>query len=300
MAQRHSCQCSDDGDSSSACQLRQQQVLGSYTSSSKKVCQSLLGCWLSSLNSSSPDVTQLVEVQLVLVQPKMASLNKSRSTGRRRVLQILPSFNAPITDDSSTSSSQSPSPASSPTVSSSSPAVPDGYTFESGSYSTDSNSSPPPPAAATPVPSVGMNGGIVGDDTSSSPSAAGSPVENPGGIPAAVNSGSQSTSGSQGSPVFESGTTTGDWNMEGGSTNSGSSSSGNSSSSASSSSSSSDSGSVQMTGGNAPQSFWKCAGLAAVKADATRKWADIDYNSKSLTLTTWIKVIQPTVSSWWG
>jgi hypothetical protein len=70
---------------------------------------------------------------------------------------------------------------------------------------------------------------------------------------------------------------------------------GSSSGGGSSSSGSGSSQDVQMTGGNAPASFWKCAGVAAVKADTTRKWADVDYNSKALTLATWLKVIQPTV-----
>lgn len=256
MAARHSCQCY--GDSSSACQTRQQQLLTSYRSSSSKVCESLLGCWLSNLNGSSPDITQLVEVQLVLVQPKLESLYNSNSSGRRRVLQIVPSLNEPIVDDSSD------------------------WGLENGQY-TDT----PKPLAPTPSVSVGMNGGISGDITSS-PIAA-TPVENPGGIPAAD---PDRQSDDSGVAKPESGQVGSGW--EAGSGTSGSN--GSSSTGSSSSDGASSDGAVQMTGGNAPSSFWQCAGQAAVKADTTRKWADVDYNSQSLTLNTWIRVIQPTVN----
>lgn len=42
--------------------------------------------------------------------------------------------------------------------------------------------------------------------------------------------------------------------------------------------------------------FWKCVDDAAERADTTRKWADVDYNNKQLSLDTWLRVIQPVVS----
>jgi hypothetical protein len=316
--------------------MRQQQLLAGFRGSSK-VCQSLLGCWLSSLNGSTPDIMQLVEVQLGLVQPRLevlrpgsnttssaaavaavavstkpaaspasssgtgssstakapAAASSSTTTGRRRALQQNLVLSNPVLDDASSHMAGTSAVATMPDT-------PDGYNFESGSY----NPAPSAPASSSgAAPSVGMNGVILGDGSAAPP--AGSPVEYGKNIPGVSSSGSGSSGGMNPGYNLESGTGTATdgsgsgWELEqapldpdkvfGNST----SSSGGSSSGSNSSGSSQD---VQMTGGNAPASFWKCAGVAAVKADTTRKWADVDYNSKGLTLATWLKVIQPTVS----
>ncbi|KAF6254471.1 hypothetical protein COO60DRAFT_1703315 [Scenedesmus sp. NREL 46B-D3] len=322
MEARHSCQCSG-GSTASACQTRQQQLLAGFRGRSK-VCQSLLGCWLSNLNGSTPDILQLVEVQLGLVQPSMevvrpgsntsssgspvaaaaintaealaSSTNSSTPAGRRRALQQNLVLSNPVLDEPSSDSDSSTVVAT----------VPEGYNFESGSYT----SAPSAPASSSgPAPSVGMNGVILGDGAAAPP--AGSPVEYGKNIPGVSNSGGSGSSGGM-NPGYnlEAGTATdgsgSGWEFEqapldpdkvfgnsSSGTGSGESSSGGSSSAGSSQE-------VQMTGGNAPASFWRCAGAAAVKADTTRKWADVDYNSKGLTLATWLRVIQPTSLIDWG
>jgi hypothetical protein len=331
MEARHSCQCSGGG-TAAACQMRQQQLLAGFRGSSK-VCQSLLGCWLSNLNGSTPDIMQLVEVQLGLVQPRLevlrpgsntssgsvaavavstkaaaspasssstsgstakapAAASSSTTTGRRRALQQNLVLSNPVLDDASSQMADTSAVAT----------MPDGYNFESGSYT----AAPSAPASSSgAAPSVGMNGVILGDGTAAPP--AGSPVEYGKNIPGVSSSGGSGSSGGM-NPGYnlESGTGTATdgsgsgWEFEQAPLdpdkvfgNSSSSSTGSSSGGSGSSGSSQD---VQMTGGNAPASFWKCAGVAAVKADTTRKWADVDYNSKGLTLATWLKVIQPTVS----
>ncbi|WIA43174.1 hypothetical protein OEZ86_009685 [Tetradesmus obliquus] len=339
MEARHSCQCSS-GSTAAACQARQQQLLAGFRGAGK-VCQSLLGCWLSNLNNTAPDVMQLVEVQLGLVQPRIEALRPGAnltSSGTAAAIAT-PKAGAPAPAPASSSSSAAKLPAAAPAstttgrrrralqqalvlsnpvlddASSSSmnaavATMPDGYNFESGSYGSAAPSAPASSSAA-PAPSVGMNGVILGDGAAAPP--AGSTVEYGRNIPGATSSSSGSSGGMNPGYNFESGTGTG----TGGAATDGSSSgsSGGSSggwefeqapldpdkvfgnSSGSGSGSSSD---VTMTGGNAPASFWKCAGVAAVKADTTRKWADVDYNSKSLTLATWLKVIQPTSLIDWG
>jgi len=48
----------------------------------------------------------------------------------------------------------------------------------------------------------------------------------------------------------------------------------------------------------APPSYWKCLADAAVASDRTTDWAGIDYNSKKLSLDTWLNVIRKLVSAW--
>jgi hypothetical protein len=271
MAARQSCQCSSSVTSSlssaATCNQRQAQLLGSFPSSSRdKVCSSLLGCWLSSLNGTSTDLTALIETQLLVVQPKIESLGSASSDGgRRRTLLQAPSLSDPVFDDKSGAG--------------------DSFTPESGSYGPGGSSS------AAGAPAVGMNG-VVTEDQAADPVSSNTPVENGNNVPAPEKS-TGGSSNSNGSLQLESGTVGGDGVLEqapvdpdkvfG-------------SSPAAGGAPSSSSGSVEMTGGNAPASFWQCAADAAAKADTTRKWADIDYNSKTLTLATWLKVIQPTVS----
>jgi hypothetical protein len=208
----------------------------------------------------------LIETQLIVVQPKVESLGSTSSDGgRRRTLLQAPSLSDPVFDDKSGAG--------------------DSFTPEAGSYGPGGSSS------SAGAPAVGMNG-VVTEDQAADPVSSNTPVENGNNVPApdkATGSGSISN----GSLQLESGTVGGDWVLEqapvdpdkvfG-------------SSPAPGGAPSSSSGSVEMTGGNAPASFWQCAANAAAKADTTRKWADIDYNSKTLTLATWLKVIQPTVS----
>eukprot|EP00883_Tetradesmus_obliquus_P010601 jgi/Sobl393_1/3315/SZX72431.1 len=343
MEARHSCQCSS-GSTAAACQGRQQQLLAGFRGAGK-VCQSLLGCWLSNLNNTAPDVMQLVEVQLGLVQPRIEALRPGAnltSSGTAAAIAT-PKAGAPAPAPASSSSSAAKSPAAAPAstttgrrrralqqalvlsnpvlddASSSSmnaavATMPDGYNFESGSYGSAAPSAPASSSAA-PAPSVGMNGVILGDGAAAPP--AGSTVEYGRNIPGATSSSGGSSGGMNPGYNFESGTGTGTGGAATDGSSSGSSGGssggwefeqapldpdkvfGNSSGSGSGSSSGSSSD-VTMTGGNAPASFWKCAGVAAVKADTTRKWADVDYNSKSLTLATWLKVIQPTSLIDWG
>lgn len=46
----------------------------------------------------------------------------------------------------------------------------------------------------------------------------------------------------------------------------------------------------------APPTFWQCVQTAAVTSDTATSWAGIDYNSKKLTLETWLNVIRKLVS----
>lgn len=50
----------------------------------------------------------------------------------------------------------------------------------------------------------------------------------------------------------------------------------------------------------APPSFWKCLADAAVKSDRTTDWAGVDYNSKKLSLDTWLGVIRKLSLLDWG
>jgi hypothetical protein len=300
MAARASCQCASSVASSSsgtaACNQRNAQLLASFPGASRdKVCSSLLGCWLSSLNSTSTDLTQLVEVQLLVVQPTVEALGSSSSDdasssstttttsssspagGRRRraLQQIPPSLSDPVFDDKSGGAAGG-----------------DGYVPESGSYGPGSST------GGAGAPAVGMNG-VVTEDQAADPVSSNSPVENGNNVPAPGKTSGGSGSSANGSLQLESGAVGADWVLEQapvdpdkvfGSSPAAPSSPG-------SGSSGSGSGVVEMTGGNAPASFWQCAADAAAKADTTRKWADVDYNSKTLTLAIWLKVIQPTVSS---
>jgi hypothetical protein len=289
MAARQSCQCTTSTSNSisaaASCNQRQVALLTNFPGSSRdKVCGSLLGCWMSSLNSSSTDLTALVETQLLLVQPKLEGLSSasseattttSSSSGGRRLLQIPPSLSDPVLDDkSSTSSPISP---------------------ESGSYGSGTGSS----SSAAGTPGVGMNG-VVTEDQAASSVTTNTPVENGNNVPAPSKTNSSANSNTSAGLQLESGAVGSDWVLEAGPVDPDKvfgSSGGTAAGSSSSSSSNSDSSSVQMIGGNAPASFWQCAAAAAAKADTTRKWADVDYNSKQLTLAIWIRVIQPTVSS---
>jgi hypothetical protein len=287
MAARQSCQCttSNSISESASCSQRQVALLTNFQGSSRdKVCSSLLGCWMSNLNSSSTDLTALVETQLLVVQPKLESLSSASSeatstssSGGRRLLQIPPSLSDPVLDDKSSTSGD--------------------ITPESGSYGSGTGSS----SSAAGTPGVGMNGVVTEDQTASSVTT-NTPVENGNNVPAPSKTNGSANSNTSAGLQLESGAVGNDWVLEAGPVDpdkvfgsSGSSTTGSGSSS-SPTSSSSDSSSVQMTGGNAPASFWQCAAAAAAKADTTRKWADVDYNSKQLTLAIWIKVIQPTVS----
>lgn len=276
MAARQSCQCSGSTTASStpstvSCTQRQQQLQASFPGSSRgKVCSSLLGCWLSSLNGTSTDLTALVEAHLAVVQPKIESLSAAGSEpqagGRRRaLLQIPPSLSDPVLDDKSGTSA--------------------GGSLEAGSYGPGSSST------SGAAPSVGMNG-VITDEQAAESVTTTTPVENGNNVlaPSKTNASSNSNS----TLNLESGAVGGDWVLEQAPVNPDEIFS-SSPAAGSSNGGSSDSSSVTMTGGNAPTSFWQCAGDAAAKADTARKWADIDYNSKTLTLATWLKVIQPTV-----
>lgn len=282
MAARHSCQCSSSVASSSSsavtCNQRQTQLLASFPGASRdKVCSSLLGCWLSSLNSTSTDLTQLVEAQLLVVQPKIESLGSSSEAasssssgstgGRRRALLQAPSLSDPVFDDKSSSGDATP---------------------ESGSYG------PGGAGSAAGAPAVGMNG-VVTEDQAVDQVSSNAPVENGNNVPAPGKSSGSSSAGN-GSLQLESGAVGGDWVLEQAPVDPDKVFGSGPAAGSTPSSSGSSSSSVEMTGGNAPASFWQCAADAAAKADTTRKWADVDYNSKTLTLTTWLKVIQPTVS----
>ncbi|KAF8066288.1 NDB1 [Scenedesmus sp. PABB004] len=315
MAAQRSCQCStasgEAAGGAGACLVRQAQLLAGF-SGKPKVCQSLLGCWLSALNGSSPDVTQLVEVQLAVVQPALAALASPAAgdgaaaaaaaspAGRRRrgLLQALPALSAPVTDD------PAPTPA---------PVGPDdmgGLMLESGSYPAagvggGGGAAPSRAGAAAGGPSVGMNGVILSDDRGAAPSPVGSPVEYGRNVP-----GLQSTGGAGGSMndayQLESGSG-GDGAAWGGDAAPvdpdavfGGGSGAGSGAGAGGAGAGAAPADAAPAGGDAPASFWRCAGAAAAKADTTRKWADVDYNSKSLSLGTWARVIAPTALVDWG
>lgn len=297
MAARASCQCassvasaSSSSSAAATCNQRQAQLLASFPSASRdKVCGSLLGCWLSSLNSTSTDLTQLVEVQLMVVQPTIEALGSSSNSsdddassssssagGRRKraLLQIPPSLSDPVFDDKSGSTAGG-----------------DGYLPEAGSYMPGSGGS----TGGAGAPAVGMNGVVTEDQTADQVSS-NSPVENGNNVAAPGKTSGGSGSSANDSLQLESGAVGADWVLEQAPVDPdkvfGSSPAPPSSPSSGGSSSS---GAAQLTGGNAPASFWQCAADAAAKADTTRKWADVDYNSKALTLAIWLRVIQPTV-----
>eukprot|EP00879_Flechtneria_rotunda_P031138 GHRR01033990.1.p1 GENE.GHRR01033990.1~~GHRR01033990.1.p1 ORF type:complete len:302 (+),score=135.65 GHRR01033990.1:691-1596(+) len=182
MAARRSCQCGSSSSASSSCQLRQQQLLASYGGSSK-MCQSLLSCWLSTLNSSSFDLLQLVEVQLAVVQPKLQAMATAASGGsnngdRRRLLQDLPSMSEPVYSDQLGGS-----------------AGDSGYVLELGQYSNSSAATEGTSSTSNAL--VGMPGGIT--DETGSPAGGQSPVEMPGGVPSG-GSGTGDADGGMGNP----------------------------------------------------------------------------------------------------
>jgi hypothetical protein len=251
-----------------------------------------------------------VEVQLVVVQPKLEQLDSGSAvnSGRRRgllqaaasgdgssrqLMQGAPALSQPVLDDTASTSGSSGDGGS----------VDGGLMLESGSFEDATQ-----PAASSNAPLIGMNGGVL-NEAGTAGTTSHTPVENANNVPGlSAHKGSSSTG--DGRDELESGTINGnDWvsasttvdpdqlfgNSSAGSSAGGSNDNGSGGGGGSNAGDGGDS-SVQMTGGNAPASFWQCAANAAVKADQTRKWADVDYNSKSLTLATWLKVIQPTVS----
>jgi hypothetical protein len=299
VSARRSCQCGAAAAGKGDCPARAAALRARYTGAEGKVCQSLLGCWVAALQGGggdAVDVPQLVEAQLAVVQPALTRLTAPMSAGSRRrsrsLLQTTASLSDPVLDDRSGGGSAGVV----------APLTPDDIIFESGSLSGGSKPASTASSGAsrggTNTPQFGMNGVILSDEDAPKPT--GSPVENPRNVRAPILSGGSGGAGSGMNPGYTPEAGSGVWGYEGATPTVDpdavfGSSGGAAGHTGAGDSASPNAGSVVPSGGSAPAGFWRCAGEAAVKADTTRKWADVDYNSGSVTLGTWLNVLQPAV-----
>jgi hypothetical protein len=218
-------------------------------------CQPLLGCWLAGLQAQPYDLVALTEVQLLRVAPLLATLTPNATA-------------AGLTIGGGRRRLLQPAMLNAPVFDDST------ATKKKKAAAATTAASPAAVKAAAVAEAAGQNKPILSDSAALSGGGGGKP----GGM-GTLESAAVFSAGVIQAGIIQPETTVATLAAA--------------AAAAASSGAAADGEGLGMT--YAPPSFWKCLADAAVAADRTKNWAGIDYNSKKLSLDTWLNVIRKLV-----
>jgi hypothetical protein len=261
MAQRRSCQCANAAGCARAA------AVGSAG------CRPLLGCWLAQLQGQAFDVVQLAEAQLLSVGPLLSRLAPNATAAAPGGQQQRGGAAAAVAAGSRRRLLQ-PAGLNSPVVDD----VKAGRARAGGGGAAAAASGAKPPKPAAPAPAAdqgsGQNKPILSEHaaaTSGGPGAgAGGKLEfaslyDAGIIQAETTVSSAAAAAAAAGAIGANGPSDGDGALA-----------------------------------YAPPAFWKCLAEAAARVDGRNDWGSIDFNSKKLTVETWLGALHKLVRGGWG